>query len=227
MTTLGDVARESSSRSSSTWSVLTPTASEMATAPFWATRLSDLLAAGHLPLGAAMRIARDVAAGLAEIHAANELHRDVCPHNVLVSIDGVARLGRANDLAGSRVTSTTIRKGVLAYASPEYIADGTFTTRSDMFAFGIVFWEMLAGRSLFRGPTETVSMERVVAAKVPPLDDVPRWISSVARKALARDPADRFTSMAELAGALAMAAPLASASRTSVAEVVTRLEPRH
>lgn len=202
------------------------------------TTLRDLLFQERIPVGIALRIALDIAAGLAGIHGASDLdgapldlvHRDVAPENILVGIDGVARItdfGIAKRISEPRGTATTMRKGRLAYMSPEYLADGTFTQRSDMFVFGTVLWEMLAGRRLFAARTESESMRRVLAANVPPLEDAPRWLASVARKALARDPSARFHDMNEVVEALDMARPLADAPRSAVAALVGKAMRDH
>lgn len=202
------------------------------------TTLRDLLLQERLPVGIALRIALDVAAGLAGIHAASDfdgtplglVHRDVAPENILVGIDGVARItdfGIAKRISEPRGTATTMRKGRLAYMSPEYLADGTFTQRSDMFVFGTVLWEMLSGRRLFLARTESESMRRVLAANVPPLEDAPRWLASVATKALARDPSARFLDMNEVVEALDMARPLADAPRSAVAALVGKAMREH
>jgi len=202
------------------------------------TTLRDLLFQVRIPVGIALRIALDIAAGLAGIHGASDLdgapldlvHRDVAPENILVGIDGVARItdfGIAKRLSEPRGTATTMRKGRLAYMSPEYLADGTFTQRSDMFVFGTVLWEMLSGRRLFAARTESESMRRVLAANVPPLEDAPRWLASVATKALARDPSARFHDMNEVVEALDMARPLADAPRSAVAALVAKAMRDH
>lgn len=195
--------------------------------------LRDLMGQKRIPVGIALRIALDVAAGIAGIHDAKDfdgtplglVHRDVAPENILVGIDGVARItdfGIAKRISEPRATETTMRKGRLAYMSPEYLADGTFTPRSDMFVFGTVLWELLSGRRLFLARTESESMRKVLAAKVPPLEDAPRWLASVATKALARDPSARFQDMTEVVEALDMARPLADAPRSAVAALVGR-----
>ena len=195
------------------------------------TTLRQLLDQVRIPVGIALRIALDVAAGLAAVHGANDfdgaplglVHRDVAPENILVGSDGVARLtdfGIAKRISEPRATATTMRKGRLAYMSPEYLADGTFTPRSDMFVFGTVLWELLSGRRLFLARTESESMRKVLAANVPPLEDAPRWLASVATKSLARDPSARFQDMTEVVEALDMARPLADAPRSAVAALV-------
>jgi len=195
--------------------------------------LAELATAGHMPLGAAIRIALDIASGLAAVHEAKDendvmlglVHRDVSPHNILVGLDGVARIadfGIAKAVADPGSTMRSMRKGKLAYMAPEYLTTGVFRACSDIFAFGVVLWEMLSAERLFRGETESASIQNVMRKEIPPLLGVPRSIAAITFKALERDPQKRFSTMAELAEALELAAPL-DATRTSVARMVASI----
>src|SRR6185369_5865550 len=143
--------------------------------------LSDLIGRGQeaerrLPSRIAVRIALDACAGL---HAAHELcdednkplglvHRDVSPHNILVGVDGVARLsdfGIAKQAEGGVSTTTGALKGKLGYMAPEYVEEGKLDARSDVFAMGVVAWEALANQKLFRGTNEVDTLKRIVATK--------------------------------------------------------------
>ena len=117
-----------------------------------------------LPLQFCLRIAHQVALGL---HAAHELrdpegkplelvHRDVSPQNILIGFDGVARLtdfGIAKALGRSTETTTHLLKGKMGYMSPEQLRFEEPDRRSDLFAFGVVFYEMLCARRLYRAET--------------------------------------------------------------------------
>lgn len=170
-----------------------------------------------LPASVALRIALDMLAGL---HAAHELrmsdgtpmqlvHRDVSPQNVLVGADGVARImdfGIAR--AETRITSTLGAqvKGKVPYMSPEQLEGKPVDRRSDVYAAGIVTWELLAGERLFRAENDGVLFNVVLrGAQQPPSQlnrDVPAPIDAICMRALSLSPDDRFPTAAAFAEAL-------------------------
>jgi len=185
-------------------------------------RLSGLIKAAvkrgrRIPPPIAARIFIDLLSGL---HAAHELagsdgaelsvvHRDVSPQNVLVGVDGVARItdfGIAKTEA--RVTDTGLQqiKGKLAYMAPEQLAGETVTRRSDIYAAGVVLWETLTGKRLFRGETDVDTVQQVVKAEVPRpseiVTDLDPAFDAVVMKAIDRDPERRFPTAAAFAEAL-------------------------
>jgi len=180
--------------------------------------LAQLLAAvGPLPVGVCLRIVGDVLSGL---HAAHEtagsdgrplglVHRDVSPQNVLVGVDGVARLsdfGIARAEARLAVTRQGVFKGKLAYAAPELYPGHVVTRRSDVFAASVVLWEALTGRSLFGAPTQAEVLHALLFRVVPPPSevrpDLPAALDALVLRGLARDPAERWATAGELADAL-------------------------
>lgn len=194
-----------------------------------------------LPLEITLRIMMDVLAGL---HAAHELcgssgeplnvvHRDVSPQNVLVGVDGIARImdfGVAR--AESRIASTRSgdAKGKLIYMAPEQAAQKELDRRADVYAAGLVFWELLVGRRLIRGENDLVIMHQIFNAQHPSpheaIPAVPREISDVVMQAIAREPGDRFPTTAAFADAIDRAARTANvpiASTKTVAEFVRAL----
>ena len=172
----------------------------------------------RLPSGIALRIALDMLSGL---HAAHELrddagdsvelvHRDVSPQNVLVGVDGIARItdfGVAR--ASSRLTATRAGqlKGKIAYMAPEQAAgEESLDRRADVFAAGIVVWEALAAKRLFKAENEAATLSRVMSEPVPPLNIIvpglTQALANVVARALDRDPARRFSTCAQFADAL-------------------------
>ena len=176
----------------------------------------------RLPVGIALRIALDMLAGL---HAAHELrddmgeavhlvHRDVSPQNVLVGVDGISRItdfGVAR--AASRLTATRVGqlKGKIAYMAPEQAAgEEAIDRRADVFAAGIVVWEELAAKRLFKAENEAATLSRVMTETVTPLTSIVPGLSTalsdVVLRALERNPDQRFASCAQFADALEAAA---------------------
>jgi serine/threonine protein kinase len=137
----------------------------------------------------------------------NLVHRDVTPHNVMLSYDGAVKLtdfGIAK--AGGRATTAGMLKGKFAYMAPEQARGDPVDARTDIFALGITLWELLTGGRLFDGDTDLAVLRAVQErAVLPPADlnpEVDAELSDVIMKALARTPANRFQSAAELERAL-------------------------
>ncbi len=174
--------------------------------------LRDFHAGPTIRARIASRVVLDAAAGLAAAHELRReegqrldlVHRDVSPHNVLVGVDGVARLtdfGIAKSAAAHATASGTIR-GKLAYMAPEYVATGRLDQRSDVFALGVVLWEALSGERLFAASNEVELLQVVLACDVPPLVGVSAELDEIVARALARSPDERFPSASAFAEAL-------------------------
>jgi serine/threonine protein kinase len=176
----------------------------------------------RMPVRIALRILVDVLAGL---HAAHELadddgkplgivHRDVSPQNILIGVDGSARLtdfGVARATSKLSTTRTGQLKGKLAYMAPEQArAAKDIDRRADIFAAGVVFWEALEGRRLFKGDGEADTLNKVLHEPIPPLKNsgssVAREIEAVLEGALDRERTRRFATAALFADALERAA---------------------
>ncbi|MCB9650646.1 MAG: serine/threonine protein kinase [Deltaproteobacteria bacterium] len=165
------------------------------------------------PVPFALMIARDMARGLAYAHQCrtpqgqpmNIVHRDVSPHNVMVTRAGHAQvldfgIARAEDRLAR--TRTGVVKGKLAYMAPEQAQGFATDARTDIFSAGVVLWEMLAMRRLFRAESDTETLRMVVNADVPPIrgenPDVPDEAAAVLHTMLAAHPEDRLRSMYEV-----------------------------
>ena len=156
----------------------------------------------------------EVARGLAYAHKLtdhgkplNLVHRDVTPHNVLLSYEGAVKLtdfGIAK--AGGRATTVGMLKGKFAYMAPEQARGEPVDARTDLFSLGITLWELLTGGRLFDGDTDLAVLRAVQERPVlPPADlnpEVDEELSGIIVKSLARLPSDRYQTAAELERAL-------------------------
>lgn len=163
-----------------------------------------------------LRVLLDACAGLQGVHTArggdglplNIVHRDISPHNILVGLDGIARIsdfGIAKGDSTADKTATAVLRGKIGYMAPEYLESHRFDVRSDLFSLAVVGWQALAKRKLFAGGTEVETLRMALESRVPKLSDVSnhlRPFDSIFARALARDPADRFESVAAFAQAL-------------------------
>jgi serine/threonine-protein kinase len=138
------------------------------------------------------------------------VHRDISPPNILLSKNGEIKLvdfGLAK--ANSQIESTDpgVVKGKFSYLSPEAASAQPVDHRADIFAVGIILWEMFTGRRLFYGETDYQTVELVRQARVPSIaalnPEIEPELEAIVRKALARDAEERYPSAADLADALA------------------------
>jgi serine/threonine protein kinase len=190
----------------------------------------------RLPIDVAASI---VAAACRGLHAAHEakgpdgvplriVHRDVSPQNVLVGVDGVPRvadfgIARAN----GRLTQTLEGelKGKPAYMAPEQLRGVDASPQTDVYAAGVVLWELCAGRRLFQARSQGELLAKVATERIPELSQVAPWIdprlAEVVRRAVAASPTDRFESAGELAEAIQAVVP--RAREEQIGAVVERL----
>jgi hypothetical protein len=170
----------------------------------------------RLPFPVTLRIVVDALEGLAAAHNLTDeagrhlqlVHRDVSPHNIMVSTDGVARITDFG-VAKAEVRLSTTRegqfKGKLAYMAPEHASDGDADQRSDLFSMAIILWESLAGRRLFRAENHAATLNKICLEPIPlpsSVDEALAPFDPLLEKALSRDPNDRFQSAEEFAEAI-------------------------
>lgn len=199
-------------------------------------RLVRRLANGHerIPVDIACTIMSNVLHGLHAAHEAKSergepldiVHRDVSPSNVLVGVDGVARVldfGVAKAVGNLHTSREGSLKGKIAYMAPEQI-EGTVTRQSDIYAASVVLWEALTGQRLFDGEEVTV-LAKVLGGVIPPprsiVPDLPEALDALTLRGLARHPEQRFATAREMALALEACASFTPPSK--VGEWVSRV----
>ncbi|HET6744239.1 MAG TPA: protein kinase, partial [Candidatus Limnocylindria bacterium] len=163
---------------------------------------------GNLDTDEAVRIALGVAAALEAAHRRGLVHRDVKPGNILLTDDGdvkVTDFGIARAVAETSMTVTGTTLGSVHYFSPEQARGDEVTGASDVYALGIVLYEMLTGRRPFEGDSAAgVALKRLSEDPPPPSTyrPVPSGLSAIVMRALQREPRDRFPDAGSFAEAL-------------------------
>ena len=167
---------------------------------------------GPLPPSQAVDIARQVAAALESAHARGVVHRDVKPANVMVGGDGVVKLvdfGVAK-LEGSTLTGSGVTPGTISYMSPEQVRGEDVDQRTDLWALGVVLYEMLAGKRPFLGGSDATIAHAITTREPAPLraldSRIPAALDGIVSRALAKDRGHRFQSADEMLAALRYAA---------------------
>ena len=172
--------------------------------------LRSRLSRGRLSLGEALGIALAVGRGLSAAHDLGIVHRDLKPENVMLTPEGhvkVVDFGIATmEAAGAQLTRTGIIPGTPGYMAPEQLKGHRADARADVFALGVVIYEMIAGRHPF-GPTGSWSVIAAVQERDPPplastRGDVPDALEALVMRCLAKAPEARYASAGELVEAL-------------------------
>ena len=193
--------------------------------------LDRRIARGALPVDEALRIATDVARGLAKAHERGIVHRDVKPPNIMITPDGhvkVLDFGIAK-LSDANFTHSFGVVGTLAYMSPEQAFGEPVDHRTDIWALGVVLYEMLAATRPFQGPGEQAVLFAILTQQPEPLATIrsglPAELETLISRALAKRQEDRFQGALELITALeAMSLLVAARPSTVVALDTTRSE---
>lgn len=166
-----------------------------------------------MPLGEMVHILLDVLEGLAYAHSEGMIHRDIKTANVLLTRRGEAVLadfGIAQIIGSTRLTMSGALMGTLNYMAPEQGLKGESDVRSDIYSLGIVFYEMLTQRTPFEADTPLAILMKHLNDPLPlprQIDPtIPEPFERVVLKALAKDPADRYQSAADMSRALRQAA---------------------
>ncbi|MGA7408886.1 MAG: protein kinase [Bryobacteraceae bacterium] len=183
--------------------------------------LDDLIAGGALPVREATRYAAEVSDALAAAHAAGIIHRDLKPANIMITEEGrvkvldfgLAKLVDSSPMQAAEDNTATMHTaigaivGTAAYMSPEQAEARQLDARSDIFSFGLVFYEMLSGRRAFDGESWISIISAILRDEPKPLRElraeIPAWLEQAVNRCLRKDPNERFQSMPELKRTLA------------------------
>lgn len=160
---------------------------------------------GNMPVEVAVRIALKVSTALECAHKNNIIHRDIKPHNILVTADGTVKVtdfGIAKSMDSSTIAHTNTIMGSAHYFSPEQAKGGYIDYRTDIYSLGIVMYEMLVGKVPFEGDSPvTVALKHIQEKVVSPKEinpSIPDNINNVILKCLEKDPIKRYQTVKEL-----------------------------
>ena len=192
--------------------------------------LADLLTrAGRLDIDTAARIFGEVASALAHAHKRGVVHRDIKPQNVLLDAESgralVTDFGIARTAEGGSLTATGMVVGTPAYLSPEQVTGEPSDHRADIYALGVMMYEMLSGQPPFTGATPTAVLMKRLGGPPEPLRtlraEVPAQLEELVDACLATDPNERIQNAGDITRALTGHSPVSGGHTTS-----TRLRVR-
>jgi serine/threonine protein kinase len=167
--------------------------------------LKKRIEGGALAVSDVLDLSTQIMNGLVKAHKEGIVHRDLKPANLMVTNEGVIKIvdfGLAQLREQTKLTAPGTRLGTPAYMSPEQAQGQTLDQRTDIWSLGVVLYEMLAGRPPFKGEYELAVIYSIVNEEPPSLEqlrpDTPSALLKMVRRALAKDPADRYQQVEEL-----------------------------
>lgn len=154
-----------------------------------------------IPRARVLQLVAAACDGVAHLHAQGYVHGDICPGNLMVTTGATCDRIVLIDLGVARtIGEAGVVRGTHAYMAPEQVRGEAWTCATDVFALGVVLWELAAGTRLFHRGPPWLTMAAVVEEEPPPLRDAA--LDAITRHALAKHPGERMQSPAELAAAL-------------------------
>jgi serine/threonine-protein kinase len=181
------------------------------------------LRAGPLDIDDALNIAGQIADGLACAHGRGIVHRDIKPANIMITPSGLVKImdfGLARGPGGAQLTVTGTTVGTVAYMSPEQARGEELDRRTDLWSLGVVLYEMLAGKRPFKGANDQAVIYSILNVEPDTLvsgsSPLPAAAVATVAKALAKDPASRYSSAEEMASDIRTSRPRSGAMTTMV-----------
>lgn len=169
------------------------------------TTLRERIGAELLSIDSTLDLAIQIARGLYAAHQKKIVHRDVKPENIMITMEGNAKImdfGLAKVTRGTRLTGAGATMGTVAYMSPEQVRGEDVDERSDIWAFGVVLFEMLTQRVPFKGEHPPAIMYEITNKDVPVVrelrKDIPPILESIVVKALAKNPQERYQHLGQV-----------------------------
>lgn len=160
---------------------------------------------GHLSWKWAVNIAIQIASALEMAHKNNIIHRDIKPHNIMITEDGVAKVtdfGIAKAVSNSTITAFGITLGSVHYFSPEHARGGYTDSKSDLYSLGVVMYEMVTGKVPFDADTPvSIALKHMQEEPVPPIKvnkEIPFAVNQIILKAMKKDPNERYQNASEM-----------------------------
>ena len=174
----------------------------MAMALYEGETLQEKIGRGPLPLEEAADIAQQIAGGLARAHEKDIIHRDIKPANIMITSDGIVKIldfGLAKISGRTKLTREGTTLGTVAYMSPEQVRGEAVDKRSDIWALGVILYEMITGKIPFEAEFEQAIMYSIVNEEPKPVGkDVPEEVQDIITGTLRKDPEKRFQSIDEI-----------------------------
>ncbi|MEP7339251.1 MAG: protein kinase [Acidobacteriota bacterium] len=224
------------------------TSTELGSAPFIVAELLEgeelrkQMKDGPLPVRRSIEYARQIASGLAAAHEKGIVHRDLKPENLFVTKDGLVKIldfglaklrpqpsepSGADNAAQTQITNPGMIMGTVGYMSPEQVRGQETDHRSDIFSFGLILYEMLAGRRAFQGESFAETMAAIVKEEPPDLTEAnpktPPQLERIVRRCLEKQPARRFQTASDLGFALeALSSPSGSRLKEDTASFAAK-----
>lgn len=160
---------------------------------------------GNLEWTQAVEIASQIASGLAQAHKNHIIHRDIKPHNIIMTKDGVAKItdfGIAKAVTSSTINASGSTLGSVHYFSPEHARGGYTDEKSDIYSLGVVLYEMVTGKLPFESDTPvSVALKHLQEKPTPPIElakNIPMGLNDIILKAMQKDVSERYASASEM-----------------------------
>ena len=186
-----------------------------------------------LPLERVLDIAGQIASGLAAAHSGGVIHRDLKPDNIIITGNNRLKIldfGLAKLRTGSNLTKSTDRFGTPGYMAPEQVVGQEVDQRTDVFAFGVILYELLCGRRPFRGENDMAVLYAILNESPEPVTryrpEAPPWLITIVETCLQKTPAERYAHGSEVWQKLRYFAEADSASVAEKKRVFGRIQRR-